>query len=109
MAGGEFVGDFVIPKDVKIAFESAIEVGDMHYKIWCDKLKRSGKKTLLDLLLNPNFKALNLPHFSKIDYPKGVATRVTNGIILNAISESHKGFIGGSADLAPSEQYCAKK
>lgn len=108
MAGGEFVGEFAIPKDVKIAFESAIEVGDMHYKIWCEKLQKSGKKTLLNSLLNPNFDSLKLPHFSKADYPKGVATRVTNGIILNAISESHRGFIGGSADLAPSNNTALK-
>ena len=108
MAGSEFVGEFVIPKDAKIAFESAIEVGDMHYQMWLHNLKRSGKKTLFDSLLNPNFDSLKLPHFSKADYPKGVATRVTNGIILNAISQNFSGFIGGSADLAPSNNTALK-
>ena len=101
--GGEFAGgEFVIPKDAKIAFESAIEVGDMHYQIWQKNLQKSNKKSLLQSLMHPNFSAINLPHFSKDNYPKGVATRVTNGAILNAIADSCKGFIGGSADLAPS-------
>ena len=106
--GGEFAnGEFVIPKDAKIAFESAIEVGDMHYQIWQKTLQKSSKKSLLQSLMHPNFSAINFPHFSKENYPKGVATRVTNGAILNAIADSCKGFIGksfigGSADLAPS-------
>ena len=105
---GEFIGEFMIPKDAKIAFESAIEVGDMHYKIWREKLQKSSKKSLLDSLMNPNFDSLKLPHFSEENYPKGVATRVTNGIILNAIAEKFSGFIGGSADLTPSNNTALK-
>lgn len=107
--GGEFAGgEFVIPKDAKIAFESAIEVGDMHYQIWQKNLQNSHKKSLLQSLMHPNFSAINFPHFSKENYPKGVATRVTNGAILNAIADSCKGFIGGSADLAPSNNTALK-
>lgn len=107
--GGEFAGgEFVIPKDAKIAFESAIEVGDMHYQIWQKNLQKSSKKSLLQSLMHPNFSAINFPHFSKDNYPKGVATRVTNGAILNAIADSCKGFIGGSADLAPSNNTALK-
>ena len=44
---------------------------------------------------------------STITYPtyqkgQSIATRVSNGEILNAIAASLKGFLGGSADLAPS-------
>ena len=49
------------------------------------------------------------PDFSKIAYPvfepsKDVkmATRVSNGMILNALANALPNFIGGSADLAPS-------
>ncbi len=47
------------------------------------------------------------PDFSKIEYPSfeagsKVATRDSNGKILNAIAKAVEGFIGGSADLAPS-------
>lgn len=107
--GGEFAGgEFVIPKDAKIAFESAIEVGDMHYQIWQKTLQNAHKKSLLESLMHPNFNAINFPHFSKENYPKGIATRVTNGAILNTIAESCKGFIGGSADLAPSNNTVLK-
>lgn len=101
--GGEFAkSNFVIPKDVKIAFESAIEIGNMHYEIWQQKLKKSRKLSLLEQLLNPQIENIRFPKFSQKDYPKGVATRASNGIILNAISDNLGGFIGGSADLAPS-------
>lgn len=105
---GEFDGEFVIPKDVKLAFESAIEVGDMHYQIWQKKLQKSNKKFLLKSLMHPNFNEINFPHFSRVDYPKGVATRVTNGAILNTIATNLQGFIGGSADLAPSNNTTLK-
>jgi transketolase len=58
------------------------------------------KKELLHSLLNPDF--------SKIDFPalKGqkMATRDSNGKILNAIAAALPGFIGGSADLGPSNK-----
>ncbi|WP_120953229.1 transketolase [Helicobacter sp. L8] len=50
---------------------------------------------------------LQAKDFSKVQYPtfevgKMIATRASNGAILNALSESYLGFLGGSADLAPS-------
>ncbi|RDU64006.1 transketolase [Helicobacter sp. MIT 14-3879] len=96
-------GCFTIPSSVKIAFESSIEVGDMHYKIWQDKLNKSSKKELLNELLNPNFDNITYPIFQK-----DIATRSSNGEILNAISKNLKGFIGGSADLAPSNNTLLK-
>ncbi|RAX53067.1 transketolase [Helicobacter sp. 16-1353] len=90
-------GDFFIPKDVKIAFESCIEVGDMHYKIWKNNLNNSPKKDILDELLNPNVDNISYPIFDK-----PTATRSSNGKILNAICANLKGFVGGSADLSPS-------
>lgn len=98
-----FDGEFYIPQDVKLAFESCSEIGDMHYKIWLDRLEKGGKKGLLDELLNPRFDSIKYPTFSD-----GVATRVSNGEILNAISNELKGFIGGSADLAPSNNTAIK-
>lgn len=91
---------FHIPLDVKTAFRSCIESGDMHYKIWQDKLEKSTAKELIKELENPNFDEIVYPTFSTS--PKGIATRASNGEILNAISASIKGFVGGSADLAPS-------
>ncbi len=98
-----FSGEFYIPEDVKLAFESCIETGDMHYTIWLNKLEKSNKKDLLNELLNPNFDSIKYPTFNH-----GVATRVSNGEIINAISDALKGFIGGSADLAPSNNTTIK-
>ena len=99
---GEFDGEFVILDDVKVAFESVIEVGEMKNKLWDKALKNSRKEKLLESLQNPRIDSITFPQFHANDYAKGIATRTTNGIILNAISQSLGGFIGGSADLAPS-------
>lgn len=39
---------------------------------------------------------------AKLDSNSSIATRASNGKILNAIAKANIGFIGGSADLAPS-------
>jgi transketolase len=47
------------------------------------------------------------PDFSKIEWPsfdKAEATRSTNGKVLNAIAKAIPSFIGGSADLSPSNK-----
>ena len=53
----------------------------------------------LDAYLNPDFSRIQWPTFEKAD-----ATRGTNGVVLNAISKALPGFIGGSADLSPSNK-----
>jgi transketolase len=56
---------------------------------------------------NEALAALENPDFSRIDYPtfdKADATRNTNGKIINAIAKGVPSFIGGSADLSPSNK-----
>ena len=91
---------FFIPNDVKIRFESAIELGDLEQKKWEEKLKNSSKKGLLQNLLNPDFSKINYPDLKG----KDLATRDSNFAILNAISDALDGFLGGSADLGPSNK-----
>lgn len=93
---------FFIDDDVKFWFNLALERGDLANATW-DKLISqldNEKKELLHSLLNPDF--------SKIEFPalKGqkMATRDSNGKILNAIAKALPGFIGGSADLGPSNK-----
>ena len=57
-------------------------------------------KNLLNSLLNPDFSKIEFPDFSD----KKLATRDTNHVILNEIAKKLPGFIGGSADLAPSNK-----
>ncbi|MFW5625276.1 MAG: transketolase, partial [Campylobacter hyointestinalis] len=101
-AGFDPLKTFFVDDDVLFAFRSAIELGDLEEAKWnklVSELEPS-KKELLNSLLNPDF--------SRIDFPnlKGekLATRDSNGKILNAIAAALPGFIGGSADLAPSNK-----
>ena len=94
---------FIIPEDVKASFRGVLEVGEMHYKIWEDKLNKSNCKNILHSLQNPNFENIIYPTFTK-----PISTRASNGEILNAISEKIEGFIGGSADLGPSNNTIIK-
>ena len=53
----------------------------------------------LDALQNPDFSKIQWPDFDKAD-----ATRNTNGKIMNAIARALPSFLGGSADLGPSNK-----
>ncbi|HJE65818.1 MAG TPA: transketolase [Campylobacter avium] len=92
---------FFVPDDVRLRFESAIELGDLEEAKWKAELEKSDKKDLLERLLNPNFDEINYPDF---DFSKDMATRDSNFEILNAIAKNLEGFLGGSADLAPSNK-----
>lgn len=92
--------NFQISEEVKFHFENALELGDLEEAKWKKALENSGKKALLDELLKPDFSKINYPNFKD----KDLATRDSNGEILNAIAKSVLGFLGGSADLAPSNK-----
>ena len=88
---------FVIPEDVLLRFRNVGEKGECANKIWTDE----NKDSLGEL------EGWLARDFSKIEYPsfgmgEKIATRVSNGKILQAIAARVKGFLGGSADLAPS-------
>lgn len=93
---------FFVDDDVFFRFRSAIELGDLAEAKWnktTDELPNE-KKELLKSLLNPDFSKINFPNLKG----QNLATRDSNGKILNTISDYLKGFIGGSADLAPSNK-----
>ena len=91
---------FAIDEDVKIRFLSAVELGDLAEAKWNKILENSGKKELLKKLLNPDFSKIEFPNFKG----KDLATRDSNGEILNVLAANLEGFLGGSADLAPSNK-----
>ncbi|MBZ7929660.1 transketolase [Campylobacter molothri] len=91
---------FQIPLEAKIRFESAIEIGDLEEAKWKEKLKNSNKKELLEKLLQPDFSKIQYPDFKG----KNLATRDSNGEILNILAKNLEGFLGGSADLGPSNK-----
>ncbi len=95
---------FYIPEDVLVRFRCAIEEGELAEKEWIHLQKQAPfaeQNEALKRLLEPDFNSIEWPDFSDSD---AVATRDSNGKILNAIAKAIPGFTGGSADLAPSNK-----
>jgi transketolase len=93
---------FFVDADVMARFRCAIEEGDLLEREWIHR-----QKTLPLMEQNEALAALENPDFSRIDYPtfdKADATRSTNGKIMNAIAKGVPSFLGGSADLSPSNK-----
>ena len=101
-AGFALEKKFFVPEDVMVRFRCAIEAGDLAEREWIHSLKTAPlmeQNEALEALLNADYARIEWPTFEKAD-----ATRNTNGKILNAIAKAIPGFIGGSADLSPSNK-----
>ena len=101
-AGFDPEATFAVDADVMERFRCAIEKGDLAEREWNHRLKElplSEQNEAYEQLMNPDFSRISWPTFEKAD-----ATRNTNGIILNAIAKAIPGFLGGSADLGPSNK-----
>jgi len=95
---------FQIPEDVLLRFRCALEKGELAEKEWIHRHKEAPlieQNIALEKLLNPDFSAIEFPDFSG---DAAMATRDSNGKILNAIATAIPSFLGGSADLAPSNK-----
>ncbi|SFV90639.1 Transketolase [hydrothermal vent metagenome] len=95
---------FQIPEDVLLRFRCAVEKGELAEKEWIHRQKEAPlveQNVALEALLNPDFSKVVYPDFSN---DAEVATRDSNGKILNAIAKAVPSFLGGSADLAPSNK-----
>jgi transketolase len=100
---------FYIPEDVLVRFRCAIEKGDMAEREWIHRHKEAPlieQNMALDRLLHPDISSIVFPEFGDA---KEMATRDSNGKILNAIATAIPGFIGGSADLGPSNKTTLEK
>ncbi len=103
-AGFDAEAKFNIPEDVLLRFRCAKEKGELEEKLWNKmllELPEREKNDYLEALLNPDFREVVYPEF---EIGSKVATRDSNGKILNAIAKAYPGFIGGSADLSPSNK-----
>ena len=101
-AGFDATKTFHVDEDVMARFRCAIEEGDLSEREWIHS-----QKTLPLMEQNEALAALQNPDFSRIEYPtfeKAEATRGTNGKIMNAIAKGVPSFLGGSADLSPSNK-----
>jgi transketolase len=93
---------FFVPEDILARFRCAIEHGDLLEREWIHRQKTlplMEQNEALDALQNPDFSRINYPTFNKAE-----ATRGTNGKIMNAIARGLPNFLGGSADLSPSNK-----
>jgi len=93
---------FFVPEDVLVRFRCAIEEGDLAEREWIHSLKTMPlmeQNEVLDALMNPDFSRIEYPSFDKAE-----ATRGTNGKIINSIARAIPSFLGGSADLSPSNK-----
>lgn len=94
---------FFIPQSCKIRFQNTAELGELENHKWNQIFAESSQKSLLEEMLKPDFSKIVYPNFEEQEAQgKAIATRASNGIILNAIAQALPGFVGGSADLAPS-------
>ena len=93
---------FFVPEDVLVRFRCAIEKGDLLEREWIHSQKTMPlmeQNAALEAMQNPDFSRIQWPAFDKAD-----ATRNTNGKIMNAIARAIPSFLGGSADLGPSNK-----
>jgi transketolase len=100
LAGLDPKKSFQIDSDAKKAFEEAVEKGERLQREWESNIGVETKAKIVSLL-KPDISQIEFPSF---EVGSGVATRDSNGKIINAISKALPGFIGGSADLAPSNK-----
>ncbi len=102
---------FFISEKTRKHFKESVLRGKKAYEKWIEVLKNSKQKDILESMIRKDFNKVEFPVFSNVDSNKtqatldsqnAIATRASNGKILNAIANANLGFIGGSADLAPS-------
>ncbi|WP_120885855.1 transketolase [Helicobacter pylori] len=89
---------FIISPKNKMHFEEVKVRGVSLEALWEKSLSPKTKEKI-HALKDFDFNAIHYPTFKKGEF---LATRVSNGMILNAIAKECEGFLGGSADLAPS-------
>ncbi|GAA7944983.1 transketolase [Helicobacter pylori] len=89
---------FIISPKNKMHFEEVKVRGVSLEALWEKSLSPKAKEKI-HALKGFDFSTINYPVFKK---GESLATRVSNGMILNAIAKECEGFLGGSADLAPS-------
>jgi transketolase len=113
--GWEYNDSFYVPGDVKDHFENIVSNVKTAEESW-NKLFNEYKKeypeeaelflNLMNGQISENWKN-KLPSFD--DFSEKIATRSASGKVLNAIASSLPSLIGGSADLAPSNNTFLKQ
>lgn len=106
--------DFYAPDEVLEHFASVGQKGASTEKLWQQKFEEYAVKypelgqELKGMMKNPKQqRSIHIDTFD--DFSAEMATREASGIIMNQIADQLPLFIGGSADLAPSNNTTLKK
>ena len=86
---------FQIPEDVLVRFRCMVEKGELAEA----EFNKKANVGEIEAFFKKDYSKIEYPIFNKGDK---LATRASNGKILNAIAKAIPSFLGGSADLAPS-------
>ena len=86
---------FYVPDDVLIRFRCVKEKGELLEAEW----NKKARVKEIEEFFEKDFTKIKWPEFEQ---DANIATRKSNGKILNAIAKAVPSFLGGSADLAPS-------
>ena len=92
---------FYVPQDVLIRFRCVKERGELLETEW----NKKARVKEIEEFFNKDFSKIKWPEFEE---GAVIATRKSNGEILNAIAKAIPSFLGGSADLAPSNNTLLK-
>jgi len=93
---------FFVPEDVLIRFRCVKERGELLEAEW----NKKARVKEIEEFFKRDFSAIKWPEFEE---GASIATRKSNGEILNAIAKAIPSFLGGSADLAPSNNTTLKE
>ena len=85
---------FYVPQDVLIRFRCVKEKGELFEVEW----RKKARVKEIEEFFEKDFDKIDWPEFQE----ESIATRKSNGKILNALAKAIPSFLGGSADLAPS-------
>ncbi len=92
---------FIVPEDVLVRFRCVKERGEL---LEAEFNKKANIKEI-EAFLERDYSKISWPTFEE---GASIATRKSNGEILNAIAKAIPSFLGGSADLAPSNNTLLK-
>ena len=92
---------FKIPKNLLNEWRKIGKKGELLEKKWLKKFSKY-KKKFYEINKNNFNKVLKLEKKNAINYPKSMATRKSSELTLNALTKKNNTLIGGSADLAGS-------
>ncbi|GAX86842.1 transketolase [Lebetimonas natsushimae] len=92
---------FYVPEDVLVRFRCVRERGELLEVEW----NKKARVEEIEEFFHRDFNKIVWPEFEE---GTSIATRKSNGEILNAIAKAIPSFLGGSADLAPSNNTLLK-